>query len=86
MSEQSREPRPPKRKGRLDIPVDPGTLDRARKKAGSLKKLRAVVRAFLDLWSDNEMQGPPEEAVKEQERRAQKRKKQKPPPTNSDSK
>lgn len=80
MSDQPIEPRPPKRKARLDVPVDPDTLDRARKKAGSTKRLRAIIRAFLDLWTDNEMHGPPEDAIKDQERRAKKRKKPKPPP------
>jgi len=80
MSSPPNEPRPAKRKARLDVPVDANTLDRARKKAGSTKRLRAIVRAFLDLWGDNEMPGPPEEAIQEQERRAQKRKKQKPDP------
>lgn len=83
MPDQPNAPRPPKRKTRLDVPVDPDTLDRAKKKAGSMKRLRAVVRAFLDLWVDNEMHGPPDDVVDDQQRRAQKRKKNKPPPPNT---
>jgi hypothetical protein len=73
----SKEPRPPRRDKRIDVPVDPDTYDRALKKAGKLSRLRAVIRAFLDLWADNEIQEVPEEEIVKQERRAKKRKKPK---------
>jgi hypothetical protein len=67
--------RPPRRNKRIDVPVDEELYNRAKRKAGSLSRLRAAVRAFLDLWSDNELrQGLPEEEIERQEVRAKKRK------------
>jgi hypothetical protein len=83
----SQSPRPPKRKARIDVPLDPQLLDEARKKAGKLpdpdpkkpsspeSKLRAAIRSFLRLWVEGELPDPDPETFEQEKKRAKKRSK-----------
>lgn len=74
--------RPPKRDKHLNLWLS-GTLYRnALQKAGGLRNLRAVMRAFLEVWAAGEYPSPPSELVKKHRQRAQGggRKKVNPPP------
>ena len=64
--------RPPHREERLTLALNSDLLERAREKAGSGTTLRAIMRAFLELWSSGAYPDLPEEAVQAQMRRAQK--------------
>lgn len=63
--------RPPKKRARIDVPIDQPTLDDARKKAGSLRRLRAVIRALLSFWLTDEYRLSKDD-IAEHERRAKK--------------
>lgn len=76
--------RPPRRTKKLEVQLSPQDLDEALRRArqetpdpvkdsSGMKQLRAVVRAFLKLWSAREMDVDPE-VVAEERRRAKKRK------------
>lgn len=65
--------RPASRRARSDVPIDQETIDKALRKAdGQTKRLRAVVRVFLDLWGRGVIDIP-ESKIDWQEQRAEKR-------------
>ncbi len=66
------EERPPHKDDQLNVPMDAGLHDRARKKAGGDSRLRAIIRAFLDLWSSGEYPDLPDDVIEKHQRRAQK--------------
>ena len=64
--------RPPHREERFTLAMDADLRERASEKAGSGSALRAIIRAFLDLWSSGAYPDLPDEAIAVQMRRAQK--------------
>jgi hypothetical protein len=73
MPKSAQDFRPPYRKARLDVPVDFETLDKARRRAGGeTRRLRAAIRAFLELWGNHKLDLP-EKDIDWQAQRAQKR-------------
>ncbi len=66
------EERPPHKDEEFNIAMDSGLHDDARKFAGSDKRLRAMIRAFLRLVTMGEYPPIPEDAIQQELRRAQK--------------
>lgn len=70
--------RPPPRDNNFTVPLDDEMLESAVRKAKSPSKLRAVIRSFLFLWTNNEYPEIPEDLLARQEMRAQKRRNDEP--------
>jgi hypothetical protein len=89
MPDQQPKNRPKQRRTKkLEVPVEPSTLDDAVLKArqtlpagspssGAMKRVRAVMRALLKGWISGQIELD-ESEIDEEQTRAQKRKKQKP--------
>jgi hypothetical protein len=59
-------PYPVVKKARLDINIDEQGLESAVKKAGTLRRLRAIVRAMLALWANDRFPTPSEDEIQRQ--------------------
>lgn len=65
--------RPATRGNNFTVPMDDEMVEAGVKRAGSKSRLRAVMRAFLFLWVQDEYPTPPDDVIEQQGRRAKKR-------------
>ena len=69
------EERPGERDNYFTLPLENQMVEAGVKRAGSKSKLRAVLRAMLFLWVQDEFPTPPDDVIEQQGRRAQKKSK-----------